>query len=257
MQPNQKVDNYTQSKDNAIPNKPKKKSRATLIGMILLAILATSGIGFGVWAMLDGNSRVAKKDEQISELNDQIAKQSTPDEATIIDIDEGEFQNPIIKSTDPAEIYQVYFTSSLVNGNNDANIIEMEIKDGTVERCEFAKRTNTDAGGHTTTPIADCNIVGLDGDIFKVVQFGAGQDSSSTRIGFIMTDGAVKYTLPFHEAIENKDLSIKGNLAIDGKVRDAVDVNVADAERGYGGYGATIFILDDSAYVKFNEAMIK
>ena len=48
-----------------------KKSHGMLYGMILLAILAAGGIGFGAWAMMDGNSQVAKKDEQISVLKKQ------------------------------------------------------------------------------------------------------------------------------------------------------------------------------------------
>ena len=46
----------------------KKGGNGMLYGMILCAILAVGGIGFGVWAMMDGNSQVAKKDEQISTL---------------------------------------------------------------------------------------------------------------------------------------------------------------------------------------------
>ena len=49
-----------------------KKNHGMLYGMILLAILAAGGIGFGVWAMLDGNSRVQKKEEQFKELNSRI-----------------------------------------------------------------------------------------------------------------------------------------------------------------------------------------
>ena len=52
-------------------NKPKKSSSA-MIGMIVFALIAACGIGFGVWAMLDGNSRVQKKDEQVAELNNQV-----------------------------------------------------------------------------------------------------------------------------------------------------------------------------------------
>lgn len=50
---------------------PKKKGNAMLLGMIVFALLAAGGIGFGVWAMLDGNSQIAKKDEQISALKKQ------------------------------------------------------------------------------------------------------------------------------------------------------------------------------------------
>ena len=50
----------------------KKGGKGMLYGMILCAILAIGGIGFGVWAMMDGNSQVAKKDEQIADLKKQI-----------------------------------------------------------------------------------------------------------------------------------------------------------------------------------------
>lgn len=71
-----------------------KKSHGMIYGMILLAILAAGGIGFGVWAMMDGNSQVARKDEEISVLKSQNSElqekisNSTNDGADInIDID--------------------------------------------------------------------------------------------------------------------------------------------------------------------------
>ncbi|MBR3052395.1 hypothetical protein IKG60_02115 [Candidatus Saccharibacteria bacterium] len=67
------VPNEANSENSASVEKP-KKSHAMLFGMIFLAILAAGGIGFGVWAMLDGNSKVAKKDEQIAELNSQLSE---------------------------------------------------------------------------------------------------------------------------------------------------------------------------------------
>ena len=240
-----------------------KKSHGMLYSMILLAILAAGGIGFGVWAMLDGNSRAQKKDEQISQLQSQLAEKSevvVDDDATVVDVETGDgengFKNPIIKSNDSAEIYRLYFDSSVIGSSEGANVIRIDIKDGLVEKCEFGRRTyETGTGGQSTAPIAECNVIGLDGEIFKVVQFGAGQDSGLDRLGFIMADGSVKYTLPIHEAVSSNDLSIKGNLAVEGKVNDAVDVSVADAERGYGGYGATVFVLSDGSYVKYNDSM--
>ena len=73
--------------DAVFQDKP-KKSHGMLYGMILLAILAAGGIGFGVWAMLDGNSRAQKKDEQISQLQSQLAEKSevvVDDDATVVD----------------------------------------------------------------------------------------------------------------------------------------------------------------------------
>lgn len=77
--------------DVVFQDKP-KKNHGMLYGMILLAILAAGGIGFGVWAMMDGNSRAQKKDEQISQLQSQLAEKSevvVEDDTTVVDDDEG------------------------------------------------------------------------------------------------------------------------------------------------------------------------
>ena len=50
-----------------------KKNMTMILGMVLLGILAVGGIAFGVWEMMDGKAQVAKKDEQIKELNSQIS----------------------------------------------------------------------------------------------------------------------------------------------------------------------------------------
>jgi hypothetical protein len=75
----------------AFEDKP-KKNHGMLYGMILLAILAAGGIGFGVWAMLDGNSKVAKKDDEISGLKSQLAERSeiVVDDTTVVDADGGD-----------------------------------------------------------------------------------------------------------------------------------------------------------------------
>ena len=97
MQPNNNMANSTApapapmttpmnpGSDVVFKDKP-KKNKGMIIGMISLAFLAAGGIGFGVWAYLDGNSRVTKKDEQISELQNQLAEQPENEE-TIIDED--------------------------------------------------------------------------------------------------------------------------------------------------------------------------
>lgn len=84
MQPEENVQNEAVSavapvmapkapkKDNPSEN-TLKKSNAVLIVSILCLILAVGGIAFGVWEMMDGNAQMAKKDEQIKELNSQIS----------------------------------------------------------------------------------------------------------------------------------------------------------------------------------------
>ena len=59
--------------DDIVFRDKSEKSHGMLYGMILLAILAAGGIGFGVWAVLDGNAQRAKGDEQIKELNNRIS----------------------------------------------------------------------------------------------------------------------------------------------------------------------------------------
>ena len=46
----------------------KRKNNGMLVGMILLAVLAVGGIGFGVWAMVDGDSQEKQLNIQIDTL---------------------------------------------------------------------------------------------------------------------------------------------------------------------------------------------
>ena len=70
---------------------PKKKTNWMMILTILFAVLATGGIGFGAWAMMDGNTTVDKLEKQIVDLKaqnstllDQVAEAG---DDTVIDID--------------------------------------------------------------------------------------------------------------------------------------------------------------------------
>lgn len=53
---------------------PRKSGKGMMIGMICFALLAASGIAFGVWAMLDGNQKAEKLNAQITELNNQLSE---------------------------------------------------------------------------------------------------------------------------------------------------------------------------------------
>ena len=56
--------------DVVFTDKP-KKSNGMILGMILLALIAAGGIGFGVWAMMDGNSQKETLNSQISTLQEE------------------------------------------------------------------------------------------------------------------------------------------------------------------------------------------
>ena len=84
-----------QKNDTVFRDKP-KKNKGMIFGMVFLAILAIGGIGFGVWEMMDGKTQLAKKDEEIVELNNRLAEdnQSTSDETTV-DNDETSSNNAV------------------------------------------------------------------------------------------------------------------------------------------------------------------
>ncbi len=75
----------------ALPEK--KKSNGILIGLILCLVLAAGGIGFGVFAMMDGNAQKESLNKQISELKktnndlmDKLNNTTVVDDDTIIDV---------------------------------------------------------------------------------------------------------------------------------------------------------------------------
>ena len=58
--------------DLVFRDKPKKNT-GMIVGMVVLAILAAGGIGFGVWAYLSGNQKNTELNNKISDLNSQIS----------------------------------------------------------------------------------------------------------------------------------------------------------------------------------------
>ena len=77
------------SNDVVFQDQP-KKNMGMILTIVLLVLLAAGGIGFGVWAMMDGNAQVAKKDEQIADLNRQLAEKSQTvvgDDTTAVDVE--------------------------------------------------------------------------------------------------------------------------------------------------------------------------
>ena len=224
-------------------NEEKKAGKGMLIGIIVLAVLAIAGVAFGVYEMMQNS----EKDSKISNLEALVGN---------ITLD---YIHPIIKSADSSKVYDVEFESSLIY-NNEANIVNIVVRDGKVESCALYNRTfeeNNDGNIIYKSGLVDnCEVTGIVGNIYKVVEFGSGQMNLQNKIGFIMTDGSIKY-IPMYDAVENNDFSVKGSLKIDGYVVDAVNVAVKDIERGYGGYRATGFVLRDGAYLEYDDSMLE
>ena len=92
-QNNQSVESMSGSE--VVGRNASRSSKSMIIGMICLAVLAVGGIGFGVWAMMDGNAKVEKKDAQIAELNSKLAGGGQSELDGIVD-DEGVGDNTIM-----------------------------------------------------------------------------------------------------------------------------------------------------------------
>lgn len=213
------------------PAAPAKKSSGMILGMILLAILAAGGIGFGVWAYMNGNNQPAPQQPECTKCD-------VPEESA--------YENPVIKSDNANETYMVFRTIPLILDDGQKSIY-IYIKDGKVNSCEIFGALA--GGGYAGEE--SCTISGLEGEVYDVVGFNAGQ-AAFTNIGFIMTDGTVKY-IPY-ESITNKDFSVKGTLNIDGYVVSTTEVSV---HNGMSGYAATVFVLRDGTFVKFDDSMLQ
>lgn len=75
--------------DVVFSNKP-KSGKAMIIGMIILTLLATGGIGFGVWAMLDRNAQIEKKNEEIAAQNDKSTNKTKTENGSTVTTAENE-----------------------------------------------------------------------------------------------------------------------------------------------------------------------
>ena len=66
------ANNNVNNSDNDVVFRDKpKKNIGVILGIILLVLIAAGGIGFGVWAMMDGNTQKNALNEQISSLKQQ------------------------------------------------------------------------------------------------------------------------------------------------------------------------------------------
>ena len=237
--------------DVVFQDKP-KKNHSMLYGMILLAILAAGGIGFGVWAMMDGNSRAQKKDEQISQLQSQLAEKSevvVDDDTTVVDdTSVGEYKNPVIRSDNTEVSYYVNFQSSYILGQDATRRVSLSVVDGKVNSCNLSEQT---AEGNWRV-IGECSINGLDENIYKVIEFGEGQMNADNKIGFITESGKVAY-LGLYDFASSNTADIKNYLNLDKNVIDALEVGVGNGVAG--GYGSTVFVFSDGSYTKYDAEM--
>ncbi len=112
----------------------KKSGKGMLYGMIVFMILAIGGIGFGAWAMMDGNTQKANLEKQISDLRAQnnLLQEQIAEGSGSSDDDGGNTSaiNPEdyiyvgewgikIKKPDNLEYVDYSFENAISDGNNE------------------------------------------------------------------------------------------------------------------------------------------
>ena len=243
-------------------NDERKMSKKQIIGMVILSLVAIGGVLFGIYGMSSQNEQIAELTVKVKDAEGKATQLET-EKITITDADGGVTeitdsvpvrQNPIIKSVNSDEEYSFSYNSTI---DTDSNIdyISIRIKDGEISGCSVGHKEYTGVnGGYTVKDLSECDVTGLNGKIYKVVGFWAGQMKMNENIGFIMQDGTVQY-FDFNNAVANNDFSVK-KLNIDGFVVDALDMGVGSTGSSAGGYVATVFVLSDGSNVKYTESML-
>ena len=216
---------------------PKKKSSATVLSIILLLILALGGIGFGVWAMMDKNNQVDKLNKQIQDLRNSTSN-VTPDE-TEEPTTQDSFSNPVLSDINGLAYSTNYETVIGGNNVNGFRYLGIGTKNGDITSC--------------SNNGVSCTINGLSGKIYKVVDFGEGQDIAGFYTGFIMEDGTVKY-FSLDDVDGKTSIDIAGSLKIDKKVVDIIELGVS---QDMSSYVSSVFVFSDGTYLKFDSSMLQ
>lgn len=233
-----------------------KMSKKQVIGLVVLSLIAVGGVLFGIYGMNSQNEQIAQLTVRATDAEGKVAELETdkitiagPDGTTEITDSAAvlNFQNPVIKSNDPGLKYSLGMKSSNVPEGSSGKYIIINVDEGRNISCTKWLIGDSYEG--------DCAVSGLSGEVYKIVEFGEGQENSGNSIGFIMTDGTVQY-FPLWEAVLNDDYSIRGTANIDGYVVDALDIAVSPTDSPVGGYGSTVFVLSDGSYVKYDKSIV-
>ena len=207
--------------------------------------------GFGVWMMMDSNTQKDSLNKQISDLrkqNNDLLEQIEDD--VEIDIETGlAHKNPVIESDNSEVFYSLGFESSYILGQSTKRVT-ISVTDGKVSLCKIMERI----ADSSWRDVEECSIDGIDGNIYKIVEFGEGQENSGDMIGFIMEDGKVAY-LKLYDFASNNSVSIQGYLNVDGVVTDALEIGVGNGVAG--GYGSTVFVFSDGSVAKYDGSMLE
>jgi len=230
---------------NLVQNAPEQKKSPLVV--ILLAVLLLGSLGFAGFELWQG----LQKDKTIDDLEKENKSLSARVETATTEKKE----NFIVKDIAPKQYSLSFSSSKLMPSDHIFHgqdiVLDIFVNNGKISAC----RIHGDRGDGQYSSM-DCTISGLSGNIYKIVEVGAGHDQTNNQVAFIMEDGTVEYfALPSADT-ENTELTIEGKMEIDGFVTDALTAGVS--EEGYhGGYNATLFVLADGSVVEYSESLLK
>lgn len=202
----------TPSSASASMGMPMKKSgKGMLYGMIIFIILAIGGIGFGVWAMMDGNTQKANLEKQISDLREQnnMLQDQIADEGGM-GIEDSVKLNPIYEGFQDEDA-EAYIPKIGKNG-----IVRLTIRN---------EDSSTMAGCYVYDPETgegeSCSLSGFEGRVSKIVAgTRAKQSVTDSAVLLLMEDGSV-YAAP----LSDQDEFVVKKIELDKFVEDIVHVN--------------------------------
>ena len=119
MEPNYNMTNGPMPMMTPAPGGNTGKGKWMLYAVIVLAILAIGGIGFGIWAMVDGNTQKAQLNAQIDALNARITELGGDEEP----VSTGYFYG---KPESAEEIESIFISYN--EGKDNIDILDGEIR---------------------------------------------------------------------------------------------------------------------------------
>ena len=167
------------------------------------------------------------------------------------------FNNPVIKNAD--ETWTEYFESTRLFVG-ETRSVGITLKGGKVAMCVVQGLVEVPTEDSKGTMVVgseiECDMEGLTGDVYKVVEFGRGNSPEEFNIGFIMTDGSVYY-VKTKEAITNNDFTVKGPVNVGGYVVDVIKLDVLPTDDNPAGGLSSVFVMRDGSLVEFENSMLE
>jgi len=197
-----------------------KKSKRGLIAMIVLAMIALGGVGFGIYGLVAGSSRVAELEKQLAEKDETISELEQNDdgnEGTANDL----AQRLLITTPEqliggdgkPVEVeLRASFGSSVQITLSKQIGGEMELFDGSKINKEPSLRGRISGNFAGDDKNEEFEVTGIDaGKVVDVFISGFGNGTGYETAFFLMEDGTVEY-IPLVKAYEEKNYQSYGKL---------------------------------------------